>query len=45
MVCDEENKDGFYRRKMKDVMEELDRMKNYDHDRKEIMRSSRLEEM
>ena len=28
MVCDEENKDGFYRRKMKEVMEEL---KNYDH--------------
>ena len=37
MVCDdddeEENKDGFYRRETKDVMEELDRMmKNYDHD-------------
>ena len=36
MVCDddddEENKDGFYRRETKDVMEELDMMKKYDHD-------------
>ena len=36
MVCEdddeEENKDGFYRRETKDIIEELDRMKNYDHD-------------